>query len=88
MKVQYKKRFLKQLSIIPFGTRKRIEQFVFDELPSTTQIQITGRIEKMKGYEGYYKVRFGDYRVGIHKYDDVLVLKVAMHRKDIYKYFP
>ena len=88
MKVQYKKKFLKQLSIIPVSTRIRIEQFVFEELPSITQIETTGKIEKMKGYDGYYKVRFGDYRVGMRKEDDSLTLKIAMHRKDIYKYFP
>ena len=88
MKVQYKKKFLKQLSIIPANIRIRIEQFVFNELPLITQIETTGKIEKMKGYDGYYKVRFGDYRVGIRKEGDILILKIAMHRKDIYKYFP
>ena len=79
MKVQYKKKFLKQLSIIPSSTRVRIEQFVFNELPLVTQIKTTGKIEKMKGYDGFYKVRFGDYRVGMYKEDDSLILKIAMH---------
>jgi len=42
----------------------------------------------MKGYQGYYKIRFGSYRLGLHKKDNTLVVKIVMHRKDIYNYFP
>ena len=61
---------------------------MFDELPTIDQIELSGRIEKMKGYDGYYKVRFGDYRVGILKQGNIIMLKTVLHRKDIYNYFP
>jgi len=88
MKVQYSKNFLSQLSKIPSGTRRRIEHFVFIELPSISHIELSGRIEKMKGYQGFYKARFGTFRVGIIKQSNTIILKTVLHRKDIYNYFP
>ncbi|MDO9530394.1 MAG: type II toxin-antitoxin system RelE/ParE family toxin [Syntrophales bacterium] len=88
MKVQYKNKFLKELSKIPSKTRKDIEHFVFTEVPNSKSIFETGKIEKMKGYPFHYKTRFGAYRLGIRVVDDKLIFERVLHRKDIYRYFP
>jgi len=58
MKIDYRKSFLKELSKIPSGTRSRMEDFVFEELPKANSIFDIGTVEQMKGYRSYYKVRF------------------------------
>lgn len=88
MKVTYRKKFLKQLSKLPQDIKLRIEAFAFEELPLHTSIGESGKIEKMTGYTGYYKVRFGSYRVGMQLIKDKLVLRTVEHRRDIYKKFP
>ena len=88
MKVNYSKKFLKQLSKLPPTPKRKIEHFVFYELPKIYKIELSGNIEKMKGYKNYYKVRFGNYRVGMFYKSDTLYVKTVMHRKDIYNYFP
>lgn len=88
MNVLYQKRFLKQLAQIPSDTRTKIEKFAFEDLPAANSITEMGKIEKMQGYHGFYKVRFGPYRVGIKIEGDNLILKVVMDRKEIYKFFP
>jgi len=45
-------------------------------------------VEKMQGYQGYYKARFVSYRVGMKVDGDTLIFQVVMNRKDIYKFFP
>jgi mRNA-degrading endonuclease RelE of RelBE toxin-antitoxin system len=50
MKIEYRKRFLKELSKIPSKNRIRIEKFVFEDLPNVKSISETGIIEQMKGY--------------------------------------
>lgn len=60
MKVEYRKQFLKELAKIPVKTRQAIEKFVFEEAPQLDSISETGKVERMKGYPGYYKIRFGD----------------------------
>lgn len=48
----------------------------------------SGKIELMKGYPGYYKIRFGDYRVGLHIENDTVIFERVLHRKEIYRHFP
>jgi mRNA interferase RelE/StbE len=88
MKVEYSKKFLKQLAEVPRDIRSRIENFVFDELVSTSSIYEMGKIEKMKGYDGFYKVRFGNYRLGLVIENEMISVKTVMHRREIYKFFP
>ncbi len=88
MKIEYKKKFLKELSKIPLPHRTSIENFIFEYLPNLKSITETNRIEKMKGYHEYYKVRFGSYRVGLKYMDHLLTIERVLHRKEIYKYFP
>ena len=88
MRIVYRKRFLKELSKIPTETRLRIEQLVFKELLEANSIFELGKVEKMKGFPSYYKIRFGPYRIGLRIKDDTVILERALHRKDIYRYFP
>ena len=89
MKVIYTKTFLKDLSkVFPDKRRKQIEKFVFVELPGLSSIESAGNIEQMTGFKNYYKVRFGDFRVGMNKKDNTIEVLRVLNRKEIYKYFP
>jgi mRNA interferase RelE/StbE len=88
VRIQYRKKFLKELAKIPSKIRYKIEFFVFQQLPESESIHQLGIIEQMKGYPFYFKARFGSYRIGLKLEDDVIVLEKALHRKDIYRHFP
>ncbi len=88
MKIDYRKRFLRELSRIPPKTRLRIEDFVFKDLPKANSIFELGIVEQMRGYHSYYKIRFGSYRIGLKMKNDTVILERALHRKDIYRHFP
>jgi mRNA interferase RelE/StbE len=45
-------------------------------------------LKKLKGYKDFYRIRLGDYRVGIKIENDTITLAAFYHRKDIYKHFP
>lgn len=46
-------------------------------------------ISKLSGYKKYYRVRIGDYRLGIELVDkDTILFIIIGHRKDFYRYFP
>jgi len=42
----------------------------------------------MTGYPGFYKARFGSYRIGAKLEGDVLSLERVLDRKEIYRAFP
>lgn len=54
---------------------------------STSKEEIKGN-KKLKGFQSYYRVRIGDYRVGLSIEEDQVDFIRFLPRKDIYKYFP
>lgn len=87
--VEYTKRFLKELADLPEDAQAKIEPIIFQELESENPFEL-GYLQKMKGYEDKYKIRVGNYRIGIavDKETQTLICQRVAHRKDIYKIFP
>ena len=73
---------------VPSETRVKIENFAFNEPISVSSISSLGKVEKMQGYDGFYKVRFGNYRVSLVIQNETITGKTVMHRREIYKFFP
>ncbi|NJL89216.1 MAG: type II toxin-antitoxin system RelE/ParE family toxin [Coleofasciculaceae cyanobacterium SM2_1_6] len=88
-KVDYTKKFLKELASLPPNIQSRVETIVFQELVSDNPFTL-GYLEKMKGYPNKYKIRIGDYRIGItieSGMKNIICQRVA-HRREIYRIFP
>jgi len=45
-------------------------------------------IKKLSGFKNFYRVRIGDYRIGLLIIGDTVQFIRCLHRKDIYRYFP
>jgi mRNA interferase RelE/StbE len=88
-KVEYTKRFLKELSRLPKEIQTQAEKIVFEELLKDNPFKL-GYLERMSGYPNKYKIRIGNYRIGItiDKTDKLLICQRIAHRKDIYRIFP
>jgi mRNA interferase RelE/StbE len=88
-KVKYTKRFLKELSKVPKNIQERAEKIVFTELKESDPFSL-GYVEQLKGFKDKYKIRIGDYRIGLSidkEKKEIICVRIA-HRKDIYKLFP
>ena len=88
--ILYKKTFLKELKKLPKDIRIKTEHLCFDILPEIDNLADIKGLEKLVGYEKSYKVRFGDYRVGTEIVIESKVIECcrALHRKEIYRYYP
>lgn len=88
-KVKYTKRFFKDLTALPLEIQTRVEPIVFQELESQNPFNL-GYLEKMTGYTDKYKIRVGDYRIGVtlEKQTKILVCQRIAHRREIYRIFP
>jgi mRNA interferase RelE/StbE len=88
-KIEYTRRFLKELSKLPNEIQVRAEKIVFEELPSANPFDL-GYVEHMTGYRDKHKIRIGQYRIGItiDKCRKLLICQRIAHRKDIYRTFP
>jgi mRNA interferase RelE/StbE len=45
-------------------------------------------VRKIGGYTDYYRVRLGDYRLGLKFAENSIEMIRFLHRKDIYRRFP
>ena len=45
-------------------------------------------LKKMKGYKDFYRIRIGNYRIGIQISGNNITFLRLVHRKDIYSRFP
>ncbi len=61
---------------------------LIEKLETCTTLSAIPKLKKMKGKGNYYRIRLGDYRLGLSVEDQTLCLIRFMSRKDIYKYFP
>jgi mRNA interferase RelE/StbE len=88
-KVEYTKRFLKELASLPQDIQSSIKLIVFEELETNNPFEL-GYLQKMKGYKDKYKIRMGDYRVGLtlDKKNQTIICQRVAHRREIYQIFP
>jgi mRNA interferase RelE/StbE len=85
----YKKIFLKDLASLPKRYRSRIERLAFDQIPASENIFCDFDIAKMKGFEHYYRIRIGHYRIGCKITDEnTIILYRVKSREEIYRVFP
>ena len=55
---------------------------------NATKIEDIKNLKKIQGTHSMYRIRIGDYRLGIIINDKTVEFIRCLHRKDIYKYFP
>ena len=86
-RVEYTRRFIKELSALPKEIQARAEDIVFGELLTANPLEY---LERMHGYPDKYKIRVGSYRIGItiDRQKNLIICQRIAHRKDIYRMFP
>ena len=88
MKVEFKESFLKDLERVrDAAIRRRVKEIIEQVETAETPSDITN-LKKLRGSERYYRIRTGDYRIGLVLEGDTVVFVRFLHRKDIYRYFP
>jgi mRNA interferase RelE/StbE len=86
--VRFKESFVRDLrNIKDKGLLTRLKELI--EL--VEQVQHLGQVanlKKLRGGGNYYRIRVGDYRIGLSVEGDAVTFVRFLHRKDIYRYFP
>ena len=64
-----------------------IEKAIIQVEKVKTTIDIN-QLKKLKGYKSAFRIKVGDYRIGLFIENDVIEFARILHRKDIYNLFP
>ncbi|TVQ57717.1 MAG: type II toxin-antitoxin system mRNA interferase toxin, RelE/StbE family [Spirulina sp. DLM2.Bin59] len=88
MQIEFKKSFQKDLTkITDRQTLSKIKK-VIEEVQQSQSLQDISQIKKLQGQPNYYRIRLGNYRIGIKITQGVISFIRVLHRKKIYRYFP
>jgi mRNA interferase RelE/StbE len=88
MKTVFSNKFLNQIGAVRFKTiRKKVETAILDVEKSGSLSEIKN-LKKLKGETKYFRIRIGDYRIGLYVENGIVEFTTMDHRKDIYKHFP
>lgn len=88
MEVKFESAFEKDLRRIDNQKILRRLKFVVDETKTAADISAVKNLKKPRGYETFYRIKMGDFRIGIEIIDAEFIFTRFLHRKEIYRYFP
>ena len=88
MEVRYHRRFDRDLGRIRDRALSRSVEQVIEELKAASNITDVRNVVKMVGWERHYRIRVGNYRLGLEMDGDVAILTRFRHRREFYRYFP
>lgn len=88
MNVQFRASFAKDLrDIRNKDLLSRIKENI-EQVEQAQTLQDITNLKKLKGSTNYYRIRIGEYRIGLVVEGDVVSFIRCLNRKDIYRYFP
>ena len=88
MKVEFLKKFSKDLDSVNSKTVKQSLIRIIELLENAQTLEEIPNLKKLKGHKSAYRIRIGDYRLGLFFENSRVLLARFLHRKDIYKIFP
>ena len=80
--------FLKDIKKLRDAKLQRsIEQAIHDVEEAET-VDAIRSIKRLSGYQHYYRIRIGEWRIGLKVEDDVVQFVRCLHRREVYRFFP
>ena len=88
MQVEFSPAFLRDLKHIKDAALLQMVKQAIIDLEQARDLHDLPGLKRLHSEGPYYRLRVGDYRLGILAKGSALILVRCMHRKDIYRYFP
>ena len=88
MNVQIDRSFEKDTRKIKDGTTLEKIADCIENIQAVTGISEIMGIKKLRGFKNSYRIRIGDYRLGVLIIGNTVQFIRCLHRKEIYRYFP
>jgi mRNA interferase RelE/StbE len=89
MNVSFDRSFYKSLDKLSDADTKERVAGLIEQVEAATTLSEIPHLKKMEGFKTFYRIRLGDYRVGVELEPGGIVrFIIVAHRKDIYRLFP
>ena len=89
MQVEYLPSFVRDLKKLKKTKNyETIRSVAFEEIPNYKSITEIKNLKKIKGSLNAYRIRVGDYRIGVFIKNELVSFSKVLHLKEVYRYFP
>ncbi len=88
MNLEFKGSFVKDLKKIKEKQLQGQIRELIEKVEASANITELENMKKLSGSDVYYRIRLGDYRIGLKIENNTVYFVRFLHRKDIYRYFP
>ena len=88
MKTTFRRSFMRDLKKVKDQTVLPRVRKVIEVVEAATDIQGIGDFKKLAGTHNCYRIRIGEYRLGVVIDEDAVDFVRCLPRRDLYRYFP
>lgn len=88
MKTEFKASFARDLKNVKSNDVRRQIKDTIEQIELAQSMRDLTGVKKLRGAGDYYRIRVGEYRIGMILRGDVVVFIRCLDRKEIYRYFP
>ena len=88
MQVEFRKTFKQDLKNLKDGKVLKRIQKVVEEVELANALSEIRNIKLLQGHEDFYRIRVGDYRIGLFVEEETVAFVRILQRKEVYRYFP
>jgi mRNA interferase RelE/StbE len=88
MRVEFLSKFNKDIDRIKLQFVRKAILHVVHQVEEAENFSEVPNSKKLSGFSSAYRIRIGDYRIGVFVEGDLVQFVRVVHRKDIYKKFP
>lgn len=88
MKTEYRESFGRDLRAVRDGKVLSALKSVIESVEKADSSSDILNVKKMHGSRGYYRIRVGEFRIGIKIEAETVTFVRFLNRKEIYRFFP
>lgn len=88
MEVLFAKQFLKDVHKLRDAKLAGKVEDVIEKVKSSHNLSEIENVKKLAGFKYAYRIRLGDFRIGLLYENNVVTFSVLGNRKEIYRRFP
>ena len=88
MKVGFRQSFTKDLAKVKDKGLLRRVKIAIETLERAESLEQIKGLKKLRGVGNYYRLRIGDFRIGLALEEGEVIFVRLLNRKDMYRYFP
>ncbi len=88
MKVDFRESFARDLRAIPDTALRARVKTIIEAVEQAERLDQIANLRRLHAGGHYYRIRVGDYRIGLSVTEGVVTFVRFLHRRDIYRRFP